>query len=245
MKNKRPKISKIQIQGTDRFEKISNNYGEFFTEVFTEQGLDYKKFEKSVFENVKKLMPNFQDTPILDIGIGDGKTSEEFIKAGCKKIVGIDLNPIMLSAASEKFGDSIRLIQMDATKIEFPSGAFPIIITGATIHNISKNDRINFWKELLRLSPDIFVAAEKIADQNKKKHKEQYDSEVNAIKKVYGERHNLQDAEKEWLDHYECDERERLELKEIEDNIGEQYDIEIVFEIGMYKTIVAKRKIKK
>jgi ubiquinone/menaquinone biosynthesis C-methylase UbiE len=245
MENEIPKTLEVPAQEKDRFEKISNNYGELFTEVFSEQGLDYKKFEDSVFERVKKMVANFQETPILDIGIGDGETSEAFIKYGCTKVVGIDLNPAMLKAAHEKFGDSIKLVQMDATRMGFSSGEFPIVIAGAAIHNIPKKDRINFWKELLRLSPDIFVAAEKITDKNPKNHKEQYDSEVSAIKKVYGDRHGLYNAEKEWLEHYEYDERERLELSEIEENIGEQYDVETAFEMGMYKTIVAKRKLKK
>jgi|GEM_PF-3595182 len=226
----------------DRFEKISSNYGELFTEVFSEQGLDYKKFQESVLENVKKLEPNFKELAILDVGIGDGETSEPFLKVGCKNVVGIDLNPEMLEAAREKFGDSIKLIKMDATKMEFKTGEFPIIITGAAIHNISKKDRENFWKELIRLSPEIFVSAEKIADPDSEKHLKYFNDEVKAIVKVYGEKHGLLEAEKEWIEHYADDERERLDLDEIKKNIGDKYDVEAVFEMGMYKTVVAKKK---
>ena len=240
-----PNIPETISKDVDRFKKISNNYGELFTEVFAEQGLDYKQFEESVFENTKKLQPDFQDTPILDIGVGDGATSASFVNAGCKKVVGIDLNPEMLKAAKEKLGDSIQLVQMDATKLGFNTGDFPIVVTGAAIHNIPKEARKLFWKELLRLSPDLFISAEKIADPDSEKHKQLYDSEVNAIKKVYGVKHGLPDAEKEWLDHYEYDERERLDMAEIVDNIGGEYDIEIAKEVGMYKTIVAKKRNKK
>jgi ubiquinone/menaquinone biosynthesis C-methylase UbiE len=241
MNNKLPKVIKDLSQKKDRFKKISDNCADLSAEVFFEQGLDHKKFEESVFENVKKADPNFQKKTILDIGVGDGGTSESFIKAGCKKVVGIDLNSAMLKAAKEKLGDSIKLSQMDAIEMDFMPGEFSIIITGAAIHNIPKKDRTNFWKELLRLSPDLFIAAEKITDPDPKKHQAQYNSVVSAIKKVYGEKHKLYKIEKEWLDHYECDERERLELDEIEEGIGEQYDVEIVFEMGMYKTIIAKK----
>ncbi len=240
-----PKIPETTSNDADRFKKLSNNYGEFFTEVFAEQGLDYKQFEESVFDSARKLQPNFKRMPILDIGIGDGETSAFFVNAGCKKIVGIDLNPEMLKAAREKLGDSIQLIEMDATKMGFNTGEFPIIVTGATIHNIPKEARKLFWKELLRLSPDLFISAEKIADPDPEKHKQLYDSEVSAIKKVYGEKHGLHDAEKEWLDHYEYDERERLDINEIVENIGAEYNIEIIKEVGMYKTIVAKKRNKK
>ena len=226
----------------DRFQKISNNYGELFAEVFAEQGLDYKKFEESVFEQVKKNEPSFREMSILDIGIGDGETSEPFLRAGCRRVVGIDLNQQMLDATKEKFGDSVKLILMDATELSFSTGEFPIIITGATIHNILKKDRINFWKELLRLSPKLFVSAEKIADSDSERHRYFLQREVEAIKKVYGERHNLHEAEKEWIGHYKYDEQEKLELKEIEDSIGEEYNIDVVFEMGLYKTVVATKK---
>jgi SAM-dependent methyltransferase len=240
-----PDMPEVTPKDVDRFKEISNNYGELFTEVFAEQGLNYKQFEESVFENATKLQPNLQNTPVLDIGVGDGETSATFINAGCKKVVGIDLNPGMLKAAKEKLGDSIQLVQMDATKMGFNAGDFPIVVTGAAIHNIPKEARKLFWKELLRLSPDLFISAEKIADPDPEKHKQLYDSEVGAIKKVYGEKHGLHDAEKEWLEHYEYDERERLDMTEIFENIGAEYDIEIVKEIGMYKTVVAKKRNKK
>lgn len=226
----------------DRFEKISSNYEELFSEVFAEQGLDYSLFENSVFETVSRLSPN-PNTPVLDIGTGDGATLKPFIKSGCKDLTGVDLNPEMLIAAKEKFGDKVKWVQMNATDMSvFETGQFPIIVTGAAIHNITKKERELFWKEMLRLSPEIFVSAEKIADPDPEKQKENYDREINAIKKVYGENHGLVEAEKEWLDHYEYDEREKLELNEIENAIGEQYDIEVVFEMGLYKTILATKK---
>ena len=184
-----------ELQGKDRFEKISNNYGELFTEVFAEQVLDYKKLEESVFESVKEIVPNIEETPVLDIGVGDGKTSELFLRAGCKRVVGIDINPKMLEATSEKFGDAIKLFQMDARDMQFKPGEFPVIVSATAIHNISKQDRIKFWQELLRLSPDIFVDADKVVDPNPEKHKAAFDSEVAAIRKVYGQNHNLPDAE--------------------------------------------------
>lgn len=226
----------------DRFEKISNNYSELFVEVFIEQGLDYRKLQESVFENVSRLEENFREMPILDIGVGDGSTSQAFIEAGCRKVVGIDLNPDMLKDARAKLGEGIGLVQMDATKMGFVAGEFPIIITGTAIHNIPKGDRVAFWKEILRLSPEIFVSADKIVDPDPEKHAAQYESETSAIRKVYGERHGLHEAEKKWLEHYEYDERERLELREIEENLGSEYDVEVVFEMGMNKTIVAKKR---
>jgi ubiquinone/menaquinone biosynthesis C-methylase UbiE len=228
----------------DRFEKISNNYGELFAEVFAEQGLDYKKLQQSVFENVSKLKPDFRDASILDIGVGDGATSMAFVEAGCKNIIGIDLNPTMLEAARKKLGENIKLSQVDATNMDvFESKQFSIIITATMIHNIPKNERGKIWKEILRLAPEVFVSADKIVEPNPELHKLYYDNEVAAIKKVYGEKHGLLEAEKVWLDHYECDERERLEIDEINQALGDYYDIRVIYEMGMNKTIVATKKL--
>ncbi len=226
----------------DRFEKIAHNYASLFSEVFLEQGLDYQKLQRSVFEAVQKQVPNFRETAILDVGIGDGSTSQAFLEAGCQKVTGIDLNEEMLAEAREKHGNSIQLVRMNATNMAFRKQTFPVVIAGAAIHNIPREDRKKFWSELRRISPDIFVMAEKIVDPDSVKHKKQYDSEVSAIKKVYGEKYNLFDAEKVWVDHYEYDERERLELGEIQECLGEMYDISVVFEMGMYKTVVLKKK---
>lgn len=227
----------------DRFLKISNDYGELFSEVFAEQGMDYEKLEKSVFDKVSEIEPNFKNLSILDIGIGDGATSAPFLEAGCTKITGIDLNQEMVDATKVKFGDSVRLFKMNAVDMgKFGKGDFEIIIAGAAIHNIPKTERGQFWKELLRLSPKTFACAEKIKDSDIVKHTTDYNSEIKAIKKVYGEKHELREAEREWLSHYEYDEREALDLDEITKNIGESYKISVVFEMGLYKTVLAIKK---
>ncbi|EKE15997.1 MAG: hypothetical protein ACD_11C00057G0022 [uncultured bacterium] len=227
----------------DRFKKISNNYGELFSEVFAEQGLDYEALQQSVFENVSRIRPDFRDAAILDIGVGDGATSTAFVEAGCKNITGIDLNPTMLAAAREKLGENIKLSQADAIDMStFESNQFAIIISATMIHNIPQREREKFWKELLRLAPEVFVSADKIVDPDPELHKFYYDREVTAIKKVYGEKHGLLEAEQTWIDHYKCDEKERLEINEIKKNLGNYYDIHITFEMGVNKTIVATKK---
>lgn len=226
----------------DRFKKISSNYGDLFSEVFAEQGMNYEELEKSIYDNVSEVEPNFRDLSILDIGIGDGVSSSSFVNAGCKNITGIDLNQEMIDATRIKFGDSIRLFKMNATDMnKFQEGEFEIIISGATIHNIPKTERSTFWKEILRLRPRTFVFAEKIKDVDIEKHKRDYQKEIEAIKMIYGERHNLKEAEREWLSHYEYDEREALSLGEIKDSLGKEYNVSTVFEIGLYKTILAIR----
>ena len=103
---KEPVEKKEGGNSEDRFEKISNNYGELFSEVFAEQGLDYVKLERSVFEVVDQTHPDL-NTPVLDIGTGDGATIEPFVRAGYTNLTGIDLNPQMLEANKKRFGERV------------------------------------------------------------------------------------------------------------------------------------------
>ena len=237
------KVLESNETGADRFEKISTDYSELFLEVFDDQGMDYNKLQRSVFESVAQVESNFRDLPILDIGVGDGATSADFIQAGCTKLTGIDLNQEMVDATNIRFGNKMRLFKMNAIEMSlFAEGDFDIIITGAAIHNIPTVDRKKFWKELLRLNPRTFVIMDKIKDPNPEKHKADYDKEIAAIRKIYGERHNLREAEAEWVAHYEHDDEEALGLQEIIENIGNEYEVSVTFEMGLCKTVTAKRK---
>lgn len=227
----------------DRFTKIAKNYGDLFDEVFQFMGFDYEKLEESVFKGVAENDPDFVNKTILDIGVGDGETTARFIEAGCGRITGIDLNPTMLSASRKRFGEKIKLIQEDATNLEnFKPEDFSIIISGATIHNISKEERKKLWTGLLKLKPDLIVIMDKIADKDSIKHKKSYDNELEAINAIYQDKYGLKEEADAWVEHYKQDEKERLELEEIINNLEEIYSIKVVFEMGMNKAVVCRRK---
>lgn len=226
----------------DRFQNITDDYSELMSEVFAELGFSYDKFEAAVLEWVKKLEPNFLNLPILDIGIGEGETAAPFLQVGCTNLTGIDINPQMLAMAQERFGSRVRLMQMDAVDLNFAPKEFSIAISGMSIHNIARRERKKFWEKFAQLSPKIFVFAEKIADPDPEKHSQYLQNDLAAIRKVYGERHHLPDMEREWLEHYAYDEREKLEVGEIEENLGRYYELRIVLEEGMGKVIVGVKK---
>lgn len=227
----------------DRFKKLATNYGELIVEVFAKQGLDYNKLETLIFEKVAELEPNFRSIPILDIGIGDGKTSKAFVKVDCQHLTGIDLNPQMLAAARKNLGETTKLLKMDATNMnEFSPGQFPIVVAAHAIHNIPIKTRVNFWKEVLRLSPKLMVFSEKITDSSEDKHQASYKKELCALKEVYGEKYCLEDVLRKWVKHYEYDDTNRLYVSEIEENLSSVYHVSVVFETGMYKTVIARRR---
>jgi len=221
----------------DRFKAISNNYGELFSEVFKAQGLDYSEFQQSVSDEVSKV-EGYYSMPILDIGVGDGETSKGLIDIGCDDLTGIDLNPQMLAQCEKRFGKKIKLVQGDATDLSvFNHNQFPIIVTAATIHNISKNERQKFWSEIRRLQPKLFILAEKIVDPDQRKQSLAYNEEIGAINFIYRENHKMPEVAAEWVRHYEEDDREKLLIDEVKENLGEKYTTKIIFEMGLYKTI--------
>lgn len=229
----------------DRFLELVSSY-QLITEVFQEQCLDYQELQKSAVAAVRNVLPNMTDLPILEVGVGDGETTQLFVDAGCTRLTGLDLNHEMLLASKKRFGDQVPLVQGNATQIDhlFGEGTFEAIVSASCIHNIPKENRGDFFQALLNLHPKVVVLAEKIVDADEEKHRASYVSEVAAIKKVFGEKHHLDSVCEEWVRHYEYDERERLEYSEIADALGENYDLSIVFEMGMFKTVLAMRKEK-
>jgi ubiquinone/menaquinone biosynthesis C-methylase UbiE len=226
----------------DRFEKLANNYSNLFHEVFQVQGFDYDQLQKTVFDEVVKEFPDFKNEAILDIGIGDGETAKFFIENGCIKVTGIDLNPEMLKQAKDRFGDKIKLLQADATNLSmFSENNFPIIVSGMSIHNIDRINRISFWNEIKRIKPKLLVLVEKIFDLNNIKYQTAYNKEILAIDKIFDKKYKMPEIAHEWIKHYQDDQREKLEIKEIVDNLGSRYEIKVVFEMGLYKTITCKK----
>jgi len=230
-----------QIGSIDRFEAISDGYALLMAEVFNEMGQNYAEMEETVFNAIKENKKS-KTIPILDIGIGDGETIIPFIRAGYTNLTGFDLNPLMLEQARKKLGESVKFVHGDALVLPFKTKQFPVIISGAAIHNIAKKDRKIFWQELLRMNPELFVNFDKIADSDPKKQKIFYEREINAINKIYREKHGLIEKADEWVRHCQCDQKEQLTTDEIKENLGNDYDIEILVDRGLYKTIMAKKK---
>jgi SAM-dependent methyltransferase len=224
----------------DRFTAIAANYEDLFSQVVAIQGNNYSEFEQTVYDEVAK-------TPlitgrILDIGCGDGVTSYRFVEAGCD-ISGVDLNDEMITSYNSRFAGRATAHKGNATDlVDFAPGDIDVVITGAAIHNIPKTDRVNFWKEILRLDPGMVVMGEKIADPDPVKHQAYLKSELWAIEQIYGRQHNLLIECQEWIEHYAYDESERLEFAEVHEALGKVYDLEVVYEMGMFKTVRGLKK---
>ena len=225
----------------DRFAVIAANYENLFSQVYTVQGLDYAKFEQSIFDAANTL-EELSIKRVLDVGCGDGATSFRFVEAGYH-VCGIDTNSEMVSAYNKRYTNQALAKIGNATNMAvFHPGDFDIMVTGVSVHNIPKIERVKFWKEVLRLTPEIVVIGEKIVDLDPVKHQISYNNEIEALTEIYGRQHHLHEQLKTWIAHYEYNERERLELTEVQEALGDTYDLKVTFEMGMVKTIRGLRK---
>lgn len=236
----------------DRFEQISNDYAELFIEVYREKGIDYRKLERTVFYSIDGMFRKDEQVhrfvkieySVLDVGIGDGTTIEPFVSAGYHELTGYDLNPPMLEASRKKFGRHVKLIHGDACDMtQFQTGDFPFIIAGMCIHNIPKIDRVRFWKELVRLNPIVFSCIEKVHGDDKIVYDDDYRVETEAMERVFIGKYGLHKEAEEWVKHYEYDERPdvRLTVNEFVQNLSPRYQVRVIHNNGMWKTIRAIR----
>ncbi len=141
-----------EIEYYDKKAEISSGNGDF--EGFKPQMLSSFKFL------YKLLGDNCQDKIVLDYGCGNGVHSLFPVKAGAKKVIGIDLSEKSLAicrkkAEREGIGEKLEFLKMDCEKMDFPDNSFDIILDGGTFSSLDLN---LVYPELVRvLKPEGMV----------------------------------------------------------------------------------------
>ena len=223
---------------------ISHDYETLYTEVYKVLGLNYQEFQESVQKALLSLkIDGVKNKSILDIGCGDGATLAPLVNEGFTNLTGIDTNDEMLEKARTRFEKTAKILKINATDLsQFKTKEFFAVVSSMCIHNIPRQGRKNFFAELKRLQPQVFIDCDKITNEDAQKHIEAYERETQAIIEVYKNRHNMPEAARYWLDHFIVDEKEALTMSEIKNELGDEYDISVFFEKGMCKTVLAVRK---
>ncbi len=100
---------------------------------------------------VAMLRGQLKDQPILDVGIGAGRTTPHLRELSAN-YVGIDLSKSMIESARKRFPDA-TLLQADAADLAaFHEGEFAaVFFLGAGIDDTSPVDRIRILRELHRV----------------------------------------------------------------------------------------------
>ncbi len=72
---------------------------------------------------------------ILDFGCGDGGHTENLLKMGAKKVIGIDSSEAMIEFAQKRKMNGLEFILADGTMLPFNDCSFDIVFSNFVIHH--------------------------------------------------------------------------------------------------------------
>lgn len=132
------------------FDNISKIYGLFFNF----QVAYYTK----ILGRVKTEFDITDYDTVLDVGCGTGALSHILDDNGLK-VTGVDTSQGMLNQANKKLKNKdIELIRIvPGEKLPFPDNSFDIAISTYVAHGLKPKDRIEFYKEMKRVSKEYIV----------------------------------------------------------------------------------------
>lgn len=88
---------------------------------------------------LKKILPNFKNKKVLDLGCGYGWHCIYAAESGASKVVGVDISNKMLEIAREKTHFSqVEYICCALEDINFPEESFDIIISSLVFHYVEQ-----------------------------------------------------------------------------------------------------------
>ncbi len=109
----------------------------------------YSKMNRSInglkgageWEELKKLLPSFEDKKILDLGCGYGWHCKYAVDNGASYVIGTDISRKMLDIAKEKNNHkNIEYIQGAMEDLTFKGQSFDVIISSLAFHYIKDFD---------------------------------------------------------------------------------------------------------
>lgn len=95
------------------------------------------------WHELQKMLPDFQDKRVLDLGCGFGWHCRYAAEHGAKSVIGIDISQRMLAEAKKKTeADNIRYICMPIEDIDFPDSSFDVVISSLAFHYVQSFEDI-------------------------------------------------------------------------------------------------------
>ena len=87
---------------------------------------------------------------VLDLGAGTGDLSEAFLRAGARRVVGLDVSDAMLIRAREKYGvERLDWLQGDALRLPFADESFDVVGSAFVLRNLP--DLAGSFEEMARV----------------------------------------------------------------------------------------------
>ncbi len=128
---------------------------EYMERVYNSYSGVYDFLFGKVFQSGRELGPELlalsPETKLLEVGVGTGLSLPLFPRN--VEITGIDLSEKMLDIAKKRASDlklkNVRLLKMDATKLDFPSQSFDRVFAAYFISTVP--DPVSVVKEMKRV----------------------------------------------------------------------------------------------
>lgn len=91
-----------------------------------------------------------KDKVVLDVACGSGYGTEVLLQAGAQKVIGVDIDEIVIKAAQQRYSDSrIEFMAAEATTLPLPDKSIDLITSFETIEHLS--DCAAYLKEMKRV----------------------------------------------------------------------------------------------
>jgi ubiquinone/menaquinone biosynthesis C-methylase UbiE len=95
------------------------------------------------WQELKKMLPNFEGKRVLDLGCGFGWHCRFAIENGAKSVIGVDISEKMLNEAKNKTkSEYIQYICMPIEDIAFPDNSFDVVISSLALHYIQSFENV-------------------------------------------------------------------------------------------------------
>lgn len=89
------------------------------------------------WHELKKVLPDFNDKKVLDLGCGFGWHCRYATEQGAKSVLGVDISAKMLQKAQEiGQNDRIEYLHSAIEDVDFSDGSFDIILSSLAFHYI-------------------------------------------------------------------------------------------------------------
>lgn len=128
---------------------------------FKEQGITTEKY---IIPFIQDKISLNESISVLEIGCGEGGNLIPFVKAGCKRIVGVDISKNKINNAIKFFHElnyteNVKFYNEDIYNLKSEDiGQFDIIITRDVLEHIFGQDKfLNFVKKLMKPNGKFFL----------------------------------------------------------------------------------------
>lgn len=90
-------------------------------------------------------------TRVLDLGCGNGKTSEALLEAGCA-VVGADFSEAAVESCRKLLGHRAEFVAADCRDLPFPDGSFGAVAAVHVLEHVPRPDLEKAVSEMLRVT---------------------------------------------------------------------------------------------